>query len=71
MSGLGAVKVGFSNGPEWLGIPWHTDLLFVAGGALVGISLVLTLLLRVVLVSSATFSWPIPRGSAAARSRRR
>jgi cytochrome c oxidase cbb3-type subunit I len=46
IAGLGAIAVGFSDGLEWLEIPWQIDLLFVAGGALVGIPLVLTLLQR-------------------------
>jgi cytochrome c oxidase cbb3-type subunit I len=46
IAGLGAIAVGFSDGLEWLEIPWQIDILFVAGGALVGIPLVLTLLQR-------------------------
>lgn len=46
IAGLGAVAVGLSDGLEWLEIPWQIDLLFVAGGALVGVPLVLTLLQR-------------------------
>jgi cytochrome c oxidase cbb3-type subunit 1 len=38
--------VGISDGLEWLEIPWQIDILFVAGGALVGVPLVLTLLRR-------------------------
>jgi cytochrome c oxidase cbb3-type subunit I len=46
VAGLGAIAVGLSDGLEWLEIPWQVDLLFVAGGALVGVPLVLTLLQR-------------------------
>ncbi len=46
VAGLGAIAAGFSDGLEWLEIPWQIDLLFVAGGALVGVPLVLTLLQR-------------------------
>jgi cytochrome c oxidase cbb3-type subunit I len=46
VAGLGAIAVGLGDGLEWLEIPWQVDLLFVAGGALVGVPLVLTLLQR-------------------------
>ncbi|MBX3607234.1 MAG: cbb3-type cytochrome c oxidase subunit I [Piscinibacter sp.] len=46
IAGLGSVGVGLNDGLEWLEIPWQIDLLFVAGGALVGVPLVLTLLRR-------------------------
>lgn len=46
VAGLGAIAVGLGDGLEWLEIPWQVDLLFVAGGALVGVPLVLTLLHR-------------------------
>lgn len=46
VAGLGAIAVGLSDGLEWLEIPWQVDLLFVAGGSLVGVPLVLTLLQR-------------------------
>lgn len=46
IAGLGAVAAGISDGLEWLEIPWQVDMLFVAGGSLVGIPLVLTLLQR-------------------------
>lgn len=46
ISGVGAIAVGISDGLEWLEIPWQIDLLFVAGGALVGVPLVLTLAQR-------------------------
>ncbi|MBH9578698.1 cbb3-type cytochrome c oxidase subunit I [Inhella proteolytica] len=46
IAGLGSIAYGVSDGLEWLEIPWQIDLLFVAGGALVGVPLVLTLLQR-------------------------
>jgi len=46
IAGLGAIAVGLSDGLEWLEIPWQIDILFVIGGALVGVPLVLTLLNR-------------------------
>jgi len=46
IAGLGAIAAGFSDGLEWLEIPWQVDILFVLGGALVGVPLVLTLLRR-------------------------
>ncbi|MFG6462068.1 cbb3-type cytochrome c oxidase subunit I [Roseateles sp. DXS20W] len=46
IAGLGAIAAGFSDGLEWLEIPWQIDILFVIGGALVGVPLVLTLLNR-------------------------
>lgn len=46
IAGLGAIAAGISDGLEWLEIPWQIDLLFIAGGALVGVPLVLTLLKR-------------------------
>lgn len=46
VAGLGAIAVGLSDGLEWLEIPWQIDVLLVAGGALVGVPLVLTLLQR-------------------------
>jgi len=46
IAGLGSIAVGVSDGLEWLEIPWQIDMLFVAGGALVGVPLVLTLLRR-------------------------
>lgn len=46
IAGLGAIAAGLAEGLEWLEIPWQVDLLFVAGGALVGVPLVLTLLQR-------------------------
>ena len=46
VAGLGAIAAGISDGLEWLEIPWQIDVLFVVGGALVGVPLVLTLLHR-------------------------
>jgi len=46
VAGLGAIAVGISDGMEWLEIPWQVDMLFVVGGALIGVPLVLTLLNR-------------------------
>jgi cytochrome c oxidase cbb3-type subunit I len=46
IAGLGAIAVGLSDGLEWLEIPWQVDILFVIGGALIGVPLVLTLLRR-------------------------
>ena len=46
IAGLGSIATGISDGLEWLEIPWQIDILFVIGGSLVGIPLVLTLLNR-------------------------
>ncbi len=46
IAGLGSIATGMSDGLEWLEIPWQIDILFVVGGSLVGIPLVLTLLNR-------------------------
>ncbi|HSI58318.1 MAG TPA: cbb3-type cytochrome c oxidase subunit I [Ideonella sp.] len=46
IAGLGSIGAGVNDGLEWLEIPWQIDLLFIAGGALVGVPLVLTLLRR-------------------------
>lgn len=46
IAGLGALAIGISDGMEWLEMPWQTDLLMVAGGALIAIPLVLTLRAR-------------------------
>ncbi len=43
IAGLGAVAAGFSDGLEWLEMPWQVDILIVAGGALIGLPLVFTL----------------------------
>lgn len=46
IAGLGSIAYGVGDGLEWLEIPWQIDILFVVGGALVGIPLVLTLVNR-------------------------
>ncbi|MDY0749049.1 cbb3-type cytochrome c oxidase subunit I [Paucibacter sp. R3-3] len=46
IAGLGAIALGASDGLEWLEIPWQVDILLIAGGALIGVPLVLTLLSR-------------------------
>ncbi len=40
--GLSAITLGLSDGEEWLEFPWQVDLLFVVGGALCSIPLLLT-----------------------------
>lgn len=40
--GLVALALGLSDGEEWLEFPWQIDLLFVAGGALCAVPLLLT-----------------------------
>ena len=46
IAGLGSLAAGISDGLEWLEIPWQVDILFVVGGALIGVPLVLTLFRR-------------------------
>lgn len=46
IAGLGSIAAGINDGLEWLEIPWQIDMLFVAGGALIGLPLVLTLTRR-------------------------
>lgn len=46
IAGLGSIAAGINDGLEWLEIPWQIDMLFVAGGALTGLPLVLTLIRR-------------------------
>ena len=46
IAGLGSLAAGISDGLEWLEIPWQVDILFVVGGALIGVPLVLTLFQR-------------------------
>jgi cytochrome c oxidase cbb3-type subunit 1 len=46
IAGLGSIATGVNDGMEWLEIPWQIDILFVAGGALLGLPLVMTLLNR-------------------------
>ncbi len=43
IAGLGSIAAGLSDGLEWLEIPWQIDILFVLGGALIGLPLVFTL----------------------------
>ncbi|WP_280546921.1 cbb3-type cytochrome c oxidase subunit I [Halomonas sp. 11-S5] len=40
--GLVAINMGLSDGKEWLEFPWQVDILFVIGGGLCAIPLVLT-----------------------------
>ena len=40
--GLGAITLGLSDGEEWLEFPWQIDILFVVGGGLCAIPLLLT-----------------------------
>lgn len=46
IAGLGSVAVGISDGMEWLEIPWQIDMLFAAGGALMAMPLIYTLVNR-------------------------
>jgi len=46
ISGLYSIALGINDGLEWLEIPWQIDILFIAGGFLVGVPLVLTLARR-------------------------
>src|SRR5262245_18196648 len=48
IAGLGSIAVGISDGLEWLAIPWQISILFVVGGALIGVPLVHTLAHRTV-----------------------
>src|SRR3546814_7145202 len=34
IAGLGGIAAGFTDGLEWLEIPWQVDILIVIGGAL-------------------------------------
>ncbi|NYT35739.1 hypothetical protein ERD78_02555 [Allopusillimonas soli] len=43
IAGLGSIAAGINDGLEWLEIPWQIDVLFVIGGALIGLPLVFTL----------------------------
>lgn len=40
--GLSAITLGLSDGEEWLEFPWQIDILFVVGGALCAVPLLLT-----------------------------
>lgn len=44
--GLYAISVGWTDGMEWLEIPWQVDLILAAGGACFAIPLVLTVIHR-------------------------
>lgn len=46
VSGLASIAIGITDGLEWLEIPWQIDILFVLGGCLVAVPLVLTLTKR-------------------------
>jgi cytochrome c oxidase cbb3-type subunit 1 len=46
IAGLIAIGYGWSDGLEWLEIPWQFDILLAVGGALMAVPLVLTLLRR-------------------------
>jgi cytochrome c oxidase cbb3-type subunit 1 len=46
VAGIGSIAAGIGDGLEWLEIPWQVDMLFVAGGALLGLPLVMTLVNR-------------------------
>ncbi len=48
IAGLGAIAAGFSDGMEWLEMPWQVDILLVVGGGIVAVPLVLTLRRRTV-----------------------
>src|SRR3546814_8820051 len=41
--GLASIASGHNDGMEWLEIPWQVGLAFVVGGAMIGLTLVLTL----------------------------
>lgn len=43
VAGLVCIGLGISDGMEWLEIPWQLGTLFAAGGAMIGLPLVLTL----------------------------
>ncbi len=44
--GTAALLAGYSDGMEWLEFPWQIDITLVAGGALVAVPLILSLLKR-------------------------
>jgi len=46
IAGLGSIAAGVNDGLEWLEIPWQIGALFAAGGALIGMPLVMTLVNR-------------------------
>lgn len=46
MCGIAAIGFGYSDGMEWLEMPWQIDLFIVLGGALMAVPLFLTLAKR-------------------------
>ncbi len=43
LAGLWCIATGINAGMEWLEIPWQVGMLFAAGGAMIGLPLILTL----------------------------
>ncbi len=43
MCGVAAIGAGYTDGMEWLEMPWQVDIFIVLGGALMGLPLFLTL----------------------------
>lgn len=46
MCGIAAIGLGYTDGMEWLEIPWQIDIFLVIGGGLMGLPLFLTLVNR-------------------------
>lgn len=46
IAGLGSIAAGINDGLEWLEIPWQIALLFAAGGALISLPIIFTLVNR-------------------------
>jgi len=46
MCGVAAIGMGYTDGMEWLEMPWQIDIFIVLGGALMGLPLFLTLVNR-------------------------
>lgn len=46
IGGIVALANGYSEGLEWLEIPWQVGVLFAAGGMMIGLSMVFTLLMN-------------------------
>ncbi len=46
MCGVTAIGMGYTDGMEWLEMPWQIDIFIVLGGALMGLPLFLTLVNR-------------------------
>lgn len=46
MCGVAAIGFGYTDGMEWLEMPWQVDIFIVIGGALMGVPLFLTLAKR-------------------------